>query len=82
MKEERINTPVVACGVSNDPDAAVSAIKAGAKEYIPLPPNAELIAAVLAAVTEEETSVIWHDPVMAGVLKLADQIAPSDASVL
>ena len=35
MKEERLNTPVVACGVSNDPDAAVAAIKAGAKEYIP-----------------------------------------------
>ena len=35
MKGERLNTPVVACGVSNDPDAAVAAIKAGAKEYIP-----------------------------------------------
>ena len=33
MKGERLNTPVVACGVSNDPDAAVAAIKAGAKEY-------------------------------------------------
>jgi two-component system response regulator FlrC len=82
MKEERINTPVVACGVSNDPDAAVAAIKAGAKEYIPLPPNPEMIAAVLQAVSEEQTSVIFKDPVMAGTLKLANQIAPSDASVL
>jgi two-component system, response regulator FlrC len=82
MKDERINTPVVACGVSNDPDAAVAAIKAGAKEYIPLPPNPEMIAAVLQAVSEEQTSVIFKDPVMAGTLKLANQIAPSDASVL
>jgi len=82
MKQERINTPVVACGVQSDPDTAVAAIKAGAKEYIPLPPDAELIAAVLAAVAEEENSVVFHDPIMAGVLKLADQIAPSDASVL
>ena len=82
MKQERINTPVVACGVESDPDAAVAAIRAGAKEYIPLPPNPELIAAVLAAVTEEQSSVVFRDPVMAGVLKLADQIAPSDASVL
>ena len=82
MKQERINTPVVACGVQSDPDTAVAAIRAGAKEYIPLPPDAELIAAVLAAVAEEQTSVIFRDPVMAGVLKLADQIAPSDASVL
>ncbi|MBM84836.1 MAG: sigma-54-dependent Fis family transcriptional regulator [Rhodospirillaceae bacterium] len=82
IKEERINTPVVACGVSNDPDAAVAAIKAGAKEYIPLPPNPEMIAAVLQAVSEEQTSVIFKDPVMAGTLKLADQIAASDASIL
>ncbi|WPZ34192.1 sigma-54 dependent transcriptional regulator [Thalassobaculum sp. OXR-137] len=82
MKQERINCPVVACGVQSDPDAAVAAIRAGAKEYMPLPPNAELIAAILAAVAEEQTAVIFRDPIMAGVLKLADQIAPSDASVL
>ncbi|MEQ8397720.1 sigma-54 dependent transcriptional regulator [Thalassobaculum sp.] len=82
MKQERMNTPVVACGIQSDPETAVAAIRAGAKEYIPLPPNPELIAAVLAAVAEEQTSVVFRDPVMAGVLKLADQIAPSDASVL
>lgn len=82
MKAERLSTPVVACGVSNDPDAAVAAIKAGAKEYIPLPPNPEMIAAVLQAVTDEQTSVIFKDPIMAGTLKLAAQIAASDASVL
>lgn len=82
MKEERLNTAVVACGISNDPDAAVAAIKAGAKEYIPLPPNPEMIAAVLEAVSEEQTSVIFNDPLMAGTLKLAAQIAPSEASVL
>jgi len=82
MKQERMNTPVVACGIQSDPDTAVAAIRAGAKEYIPLPPNAELIAAVLAAVAEEQTAVVFRDPIMAGVLKLADQIAPSDASVL
>tara|TARA_Y100000385_G_C13091588_1_gene639044 strand:- start:628 stop:2061 length:1434 start_codon:yes stop_codon:yes gene_type:complete len=82
MKEERLNTAVVACGISNDPDAAVAAIKAGAKEYIPLPPNPEMIAAVLEAVSEEQTSVIFKDPLMAGTLKLAAQIAPSEASVL
>ena len=82
MREERLNTSVVACGISNDPDAAVAAIKAGAKEYIPLPPNPEMIAAVLQAVSEEQTSVVFDDPLMAGTLKLAAQIAPSEASVL
>ena len=51
LESERINVLVVACGVANDPTLAVKAIKAGAKEYIPLPPDPELIGAVLAAAT-------------------------------
>ena len=35
LENERINIPVVACGVESDTQAAVKAIKAGAKEYIP-----------------------------------------------
>src|ERR671929_768691 len=51
LEAERIAVPIVACGVSNDARAAVAAIHAGAKEYIPLPPDPELIAAVLAGVS-------------------------------
>ena len=40
-----------------------------------------MIAAILQAV-EEQTSVIFKDPLMAGTLKPAAQIVPSDASVL
>src|SRR6202000_1727583 len=50
---ERIHVPIVACGIENNARAAVAAIHAGAKEYIPLPPDPELIAAVLAAVTDD-----------------------------
>ena len=82
LESERIAVPVVACGIGTDSELAVKAIRAGAKEYVPLPPDAELIAAVLAAVAEETAAVITRDPAMAGVLKLADQIAPSNASVL
>ena len=49
---ERIRVPVVACGVGADPKRAGDAIRAGAKEFIPLPPDADLIAAVLAAVPD------------------------------
>ena len=79
---ERITVPVVACGVGADTQAAVRAIKAGAKEYIPLPPDADLIAAVLTAVAEENRAIVSEDPRMAAVLKLADQVAPSDATLL
>ena len=82
LKAERINLPVVACGIGNDARAAVAAIRAGAKEYLPLPPDAELIAAVLEAVAEESHAMLFRDPAMAGVVKLAEQIAPSSASVL
>ncbi|MDH3336152.1 MAG: sigma 54-interacting transcriptional regulator, partial [Rhodospirillaceae bacterium] len=82
LESERIAIPVVACGIGNDTKAAVRAIKAGAKEYIPLPPNAELIGAVLSAVAEENTAFIYKDSHMGEVLKLADQIAPSDASIM
>jgi two-component system response regulator FlrC len=82
LKNERINVPVIACGVNSDSMTAVRAIKAGAKEYIPLPPNAELIAAVLEAITEESRAVIYQSEAMARVLQIAEQIAGSDASIL
>ena len=82
LEAERINVLVVAAGVSNDPALAVNAIKAGAKEYIPLPPDPELIGAVLAAATRENHALIYGDKKTEQVLKLAKQIAPSEANVL
>src|SRR5712672_2852711 len=82
LEAERIAAPIVACGISNDARAVVAAIHAGAKEYIPLPPDPELIAAVLAAVADDHRDFIYRDDAMASVVKLAQQIAPSDASVL
>ena len=82
LDTERIAVPVVACGIGTDADAAVKAIEQGAKEYIPLPPDAELIAAVLEAVSEESSKIVFQDPVMDAVIALANKIAPSEASVL
>src|SRR5467141_5025005 len=82
LEAEHIHVPIVACGISNDARAAVAAIHAGAKEYIPLPPDPELIAAVLAAVANDSRDLIYRDEAMAKVVKLAQQIAGSDASVM
>jgi DNA-binding NtrC family response regulator len=79
---ERIHVPVVACGVGADPTKAANAIRAGAKEFIPLPPEADLIAAVLAAVADDERPMVAQDPAMQSVLKLAEQVARSEASIL
>ena len=82
MKAERIHLPVVACGIETDSRAAVAAIKAGAKEYIPLPPDAELIAAVLEAVAAEQDTLIYQDPATERVLQMAKKVAASQAGVL
>ena len=82
LETERFSVPVVACGIDTDRDTAVRAIQAGAREFIPLPPNADLIAAVLEAVVEESDAIIYDDPITGAVLDLAKQVAGSQANIL
>ena len=79
---ERIHVAVVAFGINADARRAADAIRAGAKEYIPLPPDAQMIAAVLAAVSDDERPMISRDPAMVAVIRLAEQVAASEASIL
>ena len=79
---ERILTPVIAYGIATDACTAVRAIQAGAREFIPLPPDADLIAAVFGAIAGDRSEFIFEDPKMVDVLAIAHRIAPSDASVL
>jgi two-component system response regulator FlrC len=81
-EQERIRVPVVACGIGGDSGRAAAAIRAGAIEFIPLPPDAELIAAVLAAVSDDDRPLVARDPTMTAVMMLADQVAGSEASIL
>ncbi|MDJ1158124.1 sigma-54 dependent transcriptional regulator [Chelatococcus sp. SYSU_G07232] len=82
LESERIRVPVCACGTGTDARAAVAAIQAGAKEYIPLPPDPDLIAAVLEAVSADARAFVYRDAATERVVKLAEQIARSEASVL
>ena len=79
---ERIHLPVVAYGVRTTPRAAAAAIRAGASEFLPLPPDADLIAAILEDVAHVETDFIAEDPAMLAVVELVRKFAPTDASVL
>src|SRR6201747_1465956 len=74
--------PSLGRGVPKHARAAAAAIHAGAKEYIPLPPDPELIAAVLAAVANDSRDLVYRDEAMGKVIRLAQQIAGSDASVM
>lgn len=82
LSSEHITVPVVACGISNDTQAAVKAIRSGAKEYIPLPPDEKMIAAVIEAITSESSDFICRSHSMKRVMQLCDQVAISDASIL
>ncbi len=82
LNNEHIHVPVVGYGINADSQAAVRAIKAGAKEYIPLPPDEKLIAAVLEAIVEENNSIIYSSNEMKNMIALADKIAPSNANIL
>jgi DNA-binding NtrC family response regulator len=82
LLRERITLPVVACGIGADTRAAVAAVKAGAKEYLPLPPDPELIGAILASVGESRSPVVHADPRMGEIFAMADRVAASEASVL
>ncbi|MBI1186465.1 MAG: AAA domain-containing protein [Alphaproteobacteria bacterium] len=79
---EHIVAPIVAAGVGIDPALAARAIRDGAKEYISLPPEPELIAAVLAAIANDDRPMIAQDAAMKEIIALADQVAGSDASLL
>ena len=82
LAEERIATPVVVCGRNADAEAVLRAIRAGAREFLPLPPEAELIAAMLEAVTAASEGPVCQDQAMRAVLARAGQIARAEASVL
>jgi len=82
LARERIVLPVIACGAEDDADAAVRAVRDGAQDFLPLPPDPELIAAMLQAASGESHALIARDPAMLATIRSAEQVARSDASVL
>jgi two-component system response regulator FlrC len=82
LQNERIAAPVICCGRLADADAAVRAIQAGAKEFLPLPADPDLIVAMLQAAAGEAEGPIFHDPSMTALLARAAQVARAEASVL
>jgi DNA-binding NtrC family response regulator len=82
LAAERMAISVVACGTGEDPDAAADAIRQGAREFLPLPPDPDLIAAILQAAAGETPAMVVRDPVMQATVRRAEQVAASEASVL
>ena len=82
LSSERITLPIIATAADLSPGQAQSAIRAGARDVLPLPPDAELLAAMLLGASGKPGAPVVRDPAMLAVLRRAEQIAPSEASVL
>jgi two-component system response regulator FlrC len=82
LAAERMAVPVVACGTGDNADVAAQAIRDGAREFLPLPPDPDLIAAILEAAAGESHAMVVHDPAMQATVHRAEQVAGSEASVL
>ncbi|NRB10937.1 MAG: sigma-54-dependent Fis family transcriptional regulator [Rickettsiaceae bacterium] len=82
MQGEKISTPVVAYGIQCSPKKAVTAIKSGAKEFLPLPPDERLIAAIFTSIADDTIKIIGKSNLIKEAIKVADKIAKSDANVL
>jgi len=82
LASERIVVPVIACGLDTEPEAALRAVRSGARDFLPLPPDADLIAAFLQAASGDSHTLLARDPAMLAVLRQAEQVARATASVL
>jgi DNA-binding NtrC family response regulator len=82
LREERISVAVVAASAVATENQVLAAMRAGAQEFLPLPPDPDLIAAILEAATATDHAMIARDPVMRQTIHRADQVSISDASVL
>ncbi len=82
LRAQRHDIAVIACGTNADADAAVDAITAGAREFLPLPPDPLLIAALLHEASHDRSTPIARDPAMLALLRRAGQVAATDASIL
>ena len=82
LTRERILVPVIAYGIDTDARTAVRAVKSGALEFLPLPPDEDLIAALIGSVASEQKAFVFEDQVTKHILSMARKVAPSDASLL
>ncbi|MFZ5796210.1 MAG: sigma-54-dependent transcriptional regulator [Pseudomonadota bacterium] len=83
LRDERFAVPVIACGINASAQQAVAAIRAGARDYLPLPPERALIAAAIASVvTRGSIEILGDAPDLARARNLALAVARSASPVL
>lgn len=83
LRAERFAVPVLACGIDASAARAVAAIRAGARDYVPLPPQCDLIAAAITSVVPQPAEpMLGTDPVLKRAFAYGLAMAHSRAPVL
>lgn len=82
LRRERFAVPVLACGISASAEQAVAAIRAGASDYVPLPPDRDLIAAAITTVAHRRSRIVGEAPELLRALHFARAMAPASAATL
>lgn len=81
IRAERISLPIFACG-PEDRMAAVCAISSGAEDYIPLPPDPDIVAAFIENFSHREQKLLFVDPIMRDFMENVDKVCQTNASIL
>lgn len=84
LRSEQIVVAVIACGIKHDPKKAVEAIECGARDYLPLPPQDDLIAAIFESIASSDSDVFTASlsKKFLDLINIVNRIAKSDATIL
>lgn len=82
LRAERIAVPLLACGIDAPAARAVAAVRGGARDYLPLPPDRELIAAAILSVARQPRQVLGTCDAMRKAVSFASSMAATAAPIL
>ena len=82
LRAERIAVPTIACGIDASAQRAVAAVRGGARDYLPLPPDRDLIAAAILSVARPSRQMIGACEAMRQAMEFAKSMAATAAPIL
>lgn len=82
LRSAGFTMPVLACGVGASAEAAVAAVRAGARDFVPLPPTRALISAILQDIVERPAALTGRDPQFVQAVHLGVRLAASARAML
>ena len=82
LRAERITVPTIACGIDATAEQAVAAVRGGARDYLPLPPDRDLIAAAIMSVAQPSREMIGASEAMRQATEFAKSMAATAAPIL